>query len=133
MASDTKQKYWVVAKAKPEGGYTYYHHSAGWDDRVEDAMWFTAYKSAFEATERVGGVVAELVITAVPEADKAAEPEPAARLVPDGVALRDWFAAHALAGVLAFSPPETFAQLTPDDAAFDAYAYADAMLKRREV
>lgn len=52
----------------------------------------------------------------------------------DGMSLRDWFAGHALAGILAGG----FADTIPHDdvngggdAAFFAYQYADAMIARK--
>lgn len=46
--------------------------------------------------------------------------------ISDGMSLRDWFAGQALAGILGASPPPFC-----EDAAEDAYRYADAMLAER--
>jgi hypothetical protein len=46
--------------------------------------------------------------------------------------LRDLFAMHALAGLLAWSPPEHDSQYSAEDAARLAYRHADAMLAERE-
>ena len=48
----------------------------------------------------------------------------------DGMTLRDWFAGQALAGLLA---KYGFGEAEPESMAADSYAYADAMLKAREV
>ncbi len=49
------------------------------------------------------------------------------------MSLRDWFAGQALIGLLAYSPPDGHAgQMSETSAAMDAYAYADAMLAKRE-
>jgi hypothetical protein len=47
----------------------------------------------------------------------------------DGMTLRDWFAGQALAGLIADQSRDGSA----DDRARYAYAYADAMLRAREV
>jgi hypothetical protein len=49
----------------------------------------------------------------------------------EGMELRDYFAAHALTGLLAFSPCEC-RQSPPETAAKEAYEMADAMLAARE-
>lgn len=46
-----------------------------------------------------------------------------------GMTLRDYFAAKALAGMLANSSIDA---LKPEEFSSDAYLYADAMLKKRE-
>ena len=48
-----------------------------------------------------------------------------------GMTLRDYFAAKALQGLLAF-PGMEYADAPPEVAARDAYAMADAMLAARE-
>lgn len=50
-----------------------------------------------------------------------------------GMSLRDYFAAQALVGLLAFSPDGTDAdgQLNFEDASLKAYLYADAMIVAR--
>ena len=48
-----------------------------------------------------------------------------------GMSLRDYFAAKALQGLLAF-PGMEYADAPPEVAARDAYAMADAMLAARE-
>lgn len=50
-----------------------------------------------------------------------------------GLTLLDHFAAHALQGLLAWSPEHVDAdgQFTPDGAALQAYKFAAAMLARR--
>lgn len=47
----------------------------------------------------------------------------------NGMTLRDWFAGQALMGALAFPMPGP--EKIPNNAARDAYAYADAMLAER--
>jgi hypothetical protein len=47
-----------------------------------------------------------------------------------GMTLRDWFAGQALAGMMAHKDS---AKWTRNEVAGDCYAYADAMLKAREV
>ena len=50
----------------------------------------------------------------------------------EGISKRDWFAGQALAGQLAFSPPDSFDKAhLPEDVAFVCYRYADAMLAER--
>jgi hypothetical protein len=51
----------------------------------------------------------------------------------DALTVRDYFAAHALTGLLAFTTGDDggCAQLSAKAAALDAYEYADAMLKAR--
>ena len=49
----------------------------------------------------------------------------------NGMSLRDYFAAKALQGLLAF-PGMEYADAPPEVAARDAYAMADAMLAARE-
>jgi hypothetical protein len=49
----------------------------------------------------------------------------------DGMTLRDYFAAHALAGLLAFSPEGMTRQSSPEGTAADAFAFADAMIAAR--
>lgn len=50
-----------------------------------------------------------------------------------GMTLRDWFAGHALAGVLSFTTgaPDGCLQMEPKKAAREAYAMADAMIAER--
>jgi hypothetical protein len=48
-----------------------------------------------------------------------------------GMSLRDFFAAHALAGICGDGIPGSHHR--PEQAARDAYEYADAMLKAREL
>ncbi len=48
-----------------------------------------------------------------------------------GMTILDYFAAHALTGILAFSPPDAAAQCSPDVAAETAYVMAAAMLAER--
>jgi hypothetical protein len=50
----------------------------------------------------------------------------------DGMMLRDWFAGHALAGHLAWSPTDCSEQGKAVDAAAFAYKVADAMIAERE-
>jgi len=50
----------------------------------------------------------------------------------DGMSLRDYFAAQALAGMLAAHSGEGVAFPAAGVAAMSAYDYADAMLKARE-
>jgi len=50
----------------------------------------------------------------------------------DGMTLRDYFAAKAMAGMLAAPPGKLPAQNNGADVARDAYMIADAMLKARE-
>ena len=52
----------------------------------------------------------------------------------EGLSLRDYFAAKALQGLLAFSPMDTEArgQYSYKSAAADAYGFADAMLAARD-
>lgn len=50
-----------------------------------------------------------------------------------GMTLRDWFAGHALAGLIqgystAYGSPTS----APDEVVVEAYGYADAMLRARE-
>jgi hypothetical protein len=47
-----------------------------------------------------------------------------------GMTMRDWFAGQALAGMMAHKDS---AKWTRNEVAGDCYAYADAMLKAREV
>jgi hypothetical protein len=47
-----------------------------------------------------------------------------------GMSLRDWFAGQALTGILAFAIPGP--EKRPENAARDAYAYADALLRQRQ-
>jgi hypothetical protein len=47
-----------------------------------------------------------------------------------GMTLRDWFAGQALAGLLA---KYGLGEAEPESMAADSYAYADAMLRVREV
>lgn len=52
-----------------------------------------------------------------------------------GITIRDYFAAHALQGMLSYSPADPpngdwNSNCSIDDAAKTAYQYADAMLKR---
>lgn len=49
----------------------------------------------------------------------------------DGMTLRDYFAAHALMGMLASRDPK-LPRFDPDDVAEYAYSVADAMLKAGE-
>lgn len=53
----------------------------------------------------------------------------------DGMTLRDYFAAKAMQGILAYPGCELMGSYhnnaTPDSAAISAYTYADAMLKIR--
>ena len=49
-----------------------------------------------------------------------------------GVTLRDLFAAHALTGLLAWSPEGGSEQMDMEDAAEDSYGFADAMLAARQ-
>ncbi|HEX6939880.1 MAG TPA: hypothetical protein VF158_10750 [Longimicrobiales bacterium] len=53
-----------------------------------------------------------------------------------GMTLRDWFAAHALAGMLAYpgdcSHGSWHTNASAQDVAASAYDYADAMLAERE-
>jgi len=49
-----------------------------------------------------------------------------------GMTLRDWFAGHALTGLLAWSPTDVLRQYDPDSAAAKAYRMADAMLAARD-
>ena len=51
--------------------------------------------------------------------------------VTGGMTLRDYFAAKVIQGIVSHDP--TFSQKYVDLAAKDAYVYADAMLKAREV
>lgn len=46
-----------------------------------------------------------------------------------GLSIRDWFAAQALTGIIAFPIPGQ--EKIPENAARDAYMFADAMLKAR--
>ena len=48
-----------------------------------------------------------------------------------GMSLRDYFAAAALQGML--SHADDFRKFSPQSYAIDAYKYADAMLRAREV
>lgn len=48
-----------------------------------------------------------------------------------GMTLRDWFAGHALCGLLAWSPEEGHKQYSPETAALIAYDMADAMIAER--
>jgi hypothetical protein len=50
-----------------------------------------------------------------------------------GMSLRDLFAAHAIAGVLASYAVDSVMLPKPADAANRAYGYADAMLARRDM
>ena len=49
-----------------------------------------------------------------------------------GMTLRDYFAAQALTGYLAYSHPASIMGTFIDESAKVAYEYADAMLKARE-
>ncbi len=50
-----------------------------------------------------------------------------------GMTLRDYFAAQALAGQLAFSPSDPFKKYhQPEEVASACFRFADAMLKARE-
>lgn len=49
----------------------------------------------------------------------------------DGMSLRDYFAGRAMGGLLAWSPPGSEYQYKPEEVAERAYAFADAMLRRR--
>lgn len=51
----------------------------------------------------------------------------------DSVTMLDWYAAHAMVGLLAWSPDQGVSQYSPEQAATHAYQYAAAMLaeKRR--
>jgi hypothetical protein len=48
----------------------------------------------------------------------------------NGMTLRDYFAAKAMAGIMAI--PDHWYQNNPEDIAEEAYVMADAMLKARE-
>lgn len=52
------------------------------------------------------------------------------RDAPGGMSLRDYFAAAALTGTIAFPIPGT--EKRPENAARECYAYADAMLAARK-
>lgn len=49
-----------------------------------------------------------------------------------GMSLRDWFAAHALTGILAYPGGDRSGSCTEHQVAKAAYLYADAMLASRE-
>lgn len=50
----------------------------------------------------------------------------------DGMSLRDYFAAHALTGLIAQCDPPAKGNLSRDDFAVWSYEMADAMLKEKE-
>jgi len=50
----------------------------------------------------------------------------------ESITLRDLFAAHALQGLLAWSPEGGSEQMDMESAAEDAYGFADAMLLARQ-
>jgi hypothetical protein len=49
----------------------------------------------------------------------------------EGMSLRDWFAGHALAGILA-NPNHRIGEITFERIGKDAYIFADAMLSARK-
>ncbi len=57
-----------------------------------------------------------------------------ANITDKGMTLRDYLAGQALAGQLAFSPPDPFKKYRqPKEVAAACYRFADAMLAAREV
>lgn len=63
---------------------------------------------------------------AFPTAYKYTDRSGAIRLERNGASLRDWFAGHALTGLMSIDRPHTF-----DEDARRAYAAADAMIAER--
>lgn len=102
------------------------HFEPGWMPCIEAATRFATEADAKVVADRVGGMVAYV---------EPAPPRPAPQPAPiaDGdLSLRDYFAATALTGLLAFNTaPEGCHQYAPAEAARHAYAMADAMLAER--